>query len=203
MHTIEHAIFSSSSYETQFCALLMVSSGFITQMILYMLKISNQLRRFRHVYEMLSMTFNQEHEEPEWIGRSSFNQTTCSLISVISKSHYWIGSFGIRQPLAWNSSRNMWAAESLLFFPQRTFFFFGVLRERDQARKGDKRPSVTKTILVKRDAQIDAEQSSGQPSLLRDVYKTMQCPGSPCENKDGYFWQDPHGKYITNSGHIT
>lgn len=68
--------------------------------------------------------------------------------------------------------------------------------DNDPARKGDKRgaTSVTKAMLVERDAQIDAEQSSGQPSLWRDVYKTMRCPGSPCENKDGYCWQDPHGK---------
>jgi hypothetical protein len=66
----------------------------------------------------------------------------------------------------------------------------------DPARRGDKSgaTSVSKTRLSELDAQIDAEQSSGQPSVWREVYKTMQCPGSPCDNKDGYCWQDPHGK---------
>lgn len=32
---------------------------------------------------------------------------------------------------------------------------------------------MTRTMLVEQDAQIDAEQSSGQPSLWWDVYKTM------------------------------
>lgn len=61
------------------------------------------------------------------------------------------------------------------------------------SRPGDKQgtTSVTKTMLSKRDAQIDAEHSSGQPSPWRNVYKSMHCPGSPCQNKDGYCWQDP------------
>lgn len=78
--------------------------------------------------------------------------------------------------------------------------------DNDPARRGDKRgaTSVTKKMLAEGDAQLDAEQSSGQPSFWRDVYKTMRCPGSPCDNKDGYCWQDPHGKKnITNSGHTT
>ena len=76
MHTTEHAIFSSSSCKTQFYALLMVFSGFFTQMTPYRLKISSQLRRFRHIYEMPSMTFNQEREKPNRTGKSSFSQTS-------------------------------------------------------------------------------------------------------------------------------
>jgi hypothetical protein len=53
---------------------------------------------------------------------------------------------------------------------------------------------VIKTRLSKLDAQINAEQSFGQPSVWREVYKAMRCPGSPCDNKDGYCWQNPHRK---------
>jgi hypothetical protein len=49
-------------------------------------------------------------------------------------------------------------------------------------------------MLAEREARIDAEQSSGQYSAWRDVYKTMRCSGSPCKNKEGYCWQDPVGK---------
>jgi len=54
--------------------------------------------------------------------------------------------------------------------------------------------SVTKTMLTEREARIDAEQSSGQYSAWRDVYKKMRGSGSPCKNKEGYCWQDPVGK---------
>lgn len=74
------------------------------------------------------------------------------------------------------------------------------------SRPGDKRgtTSVTKTMLSKRDAQIDAEHSSGQPSPWRNVYKTMHCPGPPCQNKDGYCWQDPVRKkhYYLKTHHL-
>ena len=87
MHTTEHAIFSSSSCKTQFYAPLMIFSGFITQMTLYRLKILSQLRRFRHICEMPSMTFNQEHEEPNRTGKSSFSQTSyLFLVHDIEKS---------------------------------------------------------------------------------------------------------------------
>ncbi|EGD96536.1 hypothetical protein TESG_03976, partial [Trichophyton tonsurans CBS 112818] len=64
------------------------------------------------------------------------------------------------------------------------------------SRKGNKRGtgSVTKTMLAEQDAQIDAECSSGGPSVWRDVYKKMHCPGPPCQNSEGYCWQDPVGK---------
>src|SRR5436309_8525678 len=38
----------------------------------------------------------------------------------------------------------------------------------------------TQKLLVEREAQIDAEHASGQPSVWRDVYKMMRCPGPPC-----------------------
>ncbi|CAG7980453.1 unnamed protein product [Penicillium salamii] len=74
------------------------------------------------------------------------------------------------------------------------------------SKRGDKRgnTSVTKTMLADREAQIDAEQSSGERSVWRDVYKTMRCPGPPCENRDGYCWQDPVGKkhYFLKTHHL-
>jgi hypothetical protein len=54
--------------------------------------------------------------------------------------------------------------------------------------------SVTKRILAERDAQIDAEIASGQPSVWRDVYRKMCCSGPPRQNSQGYCWQDPVGK---------
>lgn len=65
-----------------------------------------------------------------------------------------------------------------------------------RSRKGDKRSgaSVTNKMLADRDNRIDAKQICGERSPWRDVYKKMRCPGSPCENRDGYCWQDPSGK---------
>ena len=54
--------------------------------------------------------------------------------------------------------------------------------------------SVTRSMLTERDLRIDAEHASGQPSVWRDVYKTMRCPGSPCRHEGQYCWQDPVGK---------
>lgn len=67
----------------------------------------------------------------------------------------------------------------------------------DQPSNGaDKRgqTSVTRRMLHARDAEIDAEQVSGQPSAWRDVYRVMRCPGSPCRLESQYCWQDPVGK---------
>lgn len=62
--------------------------------------------------------------------------------------------------------------------------------------RNDKRgkSSVTKKRLAERDVQIDAEESSGQYSVWRDVYRTMRCPGPPCRHEGQYCWQDPEGK---------
>ncbi|KAJ5993368.1 hypothetical protein N7451_009092 [Penicillium sp. IBT 35674x] len=54
--------------------------------------------------------------------------------------------------------------------------------------------SVTTRMLADRDAQIDAEQVSGQHSVWRDVYRVMRCPGPPCRHEGQYCWQDPEGK---------
>lgn len=64
------------------------------------------------------------------------------------------------------------------------------------ARKTDKRgnSSVTNRMLRDRDNQLDAEDCSGRPSVWRDVYQKMRCPGPPCQHEGQYCWQDPVGK---------
>lgn len=64
--------------------------------------------------------------------------------------------------------------------------------------------SVTKGMVTERDAEIDAEQASGQPSIWREVYRTMRCPGPPCRHEGQYYWQDPNGKkhYKLRSSHM-
>jgi hypothetical protein len=64
------------------------------------------------------------------------------------------------------------------------------------SRTSDKRgtTSVTKRMLTERDARIDAEYTSGQHSVWRDVYRIMRCPGPPCRHEGQYCWQDPVGK---------
>lgn len=54
--------------------------------------------------------------------------------------------------------------------------------------------SVSKRMLADRDAQLDAEEVSGQPSVWRRVYNMMRCPGPPCRHDGQYCWQDPVGK---------
>ncbi|OQE62923.1 hypothetical protein PENNAL_c0256G06018 [Penicillium nalgiovense] len=54
--------------------------------------------------------------------------------------------------------------------------------------------STSKRRLADRDARIDAEQSSGQYPVWRDVYRVMRCPGPPCRHEGQYCWQDPEGK---------
>ncbi|EHA21825.1 hypothetical protein ASPNIDRAFT_56474 [Aspergillus niger ATCC 1015] len=70
-------------------------------------------------------------------------------------------------------------------------------REDNSSSRGtDKRgtSSVTNRMLRQRDDQIDAEECSGQPSVWRDVYRKMRCPGPPCQHEGQYCWQDPAGK---------
>ncbi|KAJ5642756.1 hypothetical protein N7490_006756 [Penicillium lividum] len=53
------------------------------------------------------------------------------------------------------------------------------------------RTSVTKRMLADRDAQLDAEDASGRPSVWREVYQMMRCPGPPCRHDGQYCWKDP------------
>lgn len=52
--------------------------------------------------------------------------------------------------------------------------------------------------------QVDAEESSGQPSVWRDVYRKMHCPGPPCHHEGQYRWQNPVSKkhYRSRTHHI-
>ena len=64
------------------------------------------------------------------------------------------------------------------------------------SRKGDKRSSTSATqqMLGERTMQIDAEEeTSGQPSIWKDVYNLMRCPGPPC-HLGPHCWRDPIGK---------
>lgn len=54
--------------------------------------------------------------------------------------------------------------------------------------------STTARMLREREAQIEAECSSGQPAAWRDVYKVMRCPGRPCHHNGQFCWLDPAGK---------
>jgi hypothetical protein len=62
--------------------------------------------------------------------------------------------------------------------------------------KTDKRgpSSTTNTMLREWDDQANTEESSGQPSVWRDVYRVMRCPGPPCHHEGQYCWQDPESK---------
>jgi hypothetical protein len=63
------------------------------------------------------------------------------------------------------------------------------------AQRGNKRgASATQRMLNDRAMQLDAEQeATGNPSIWRDVYTLMQCPGSPCDLGQ-YCWRDSFGK---------
>jgi hypothetical protein len=64
------------------------------------------------------------------------------------------------------------------------------------SRKTGKRgsSSTTQHMLAERDAQLEAErESSGQPSIWRDVYELMRCPQKSC-NSGPHCWCDPVGK---------
>nr|KMM69072.1 hypothetical protein CPAG_05395 [Coccidioides posadasii RMSCC 3488] len=49
-------------------------------------------------------------------------------------------------------------------------------------------------MLAEQESQLDAEHSSGGPSLWQVVYKKMCCSGPSYQNSEGYCWQDPVGK---------
>ncbi|EFW14609.1 conserved hypothetical protein [Coccidioides posadasii str. Silveira] len=68
--------------------------------------------------------------------------------------------------------------------------------EESYPRKADKRgaSSVTRRMLAEREAQIDAEHTSGQSSVWREIYRMMRCPGPPCRQEAQYCWQDSVGK---------
>ena len=64
------------------------------------------------------------------------------------------------------------------------------------SRKADKRgsSSITQQMLIERAEQLGVEQeSSGQPSIWREVYNLMRCPGAPC-HLGPHCWRDPVGK---------
>lgn len=62
------------------------------------------------------------------------------------------------------------------------------------SRNIDKRRSTTRRMLTELDAELNLEEeATGQVAIWRDVYKTMRCPGSPC-NKGEHCWRDPDGK---------
>jgi len=49
-------------------------------------------------------------------------------------------------------------------------------------------------MLADRAAQLEAEQeTTGNPSVWREVYALMRCPGPPC-NLGPHCWRDPFGK---------
>lgn len=65
-----------------------------------------------------------------------------------------------------------------------------LVRSRDKRS----RPSATNRMLAERSVQIDAEEdSSGQPSAWRYVYKLMRCSGPPC-HLGPHCWVDPDGR---------
>jgi hypothetical protein len=64
--------------------------------------------------------------------------------------------------------------------------------------------SATKRMLADRATQLDAEEeSSGHPSVWRDIYALFRCPGSPCD-LGPYCWQDPSSKkrYKLRTSHL-
>lgn len=49
-------------------------------------------------------------------------------------------------------------------------------------------------MVAKRAAQLDAEDETGSnPSVWREIYSMMQCPGLPCD-LGPHCWRDPYGK---------
>ena len=62
-------------------------------------------------------------------------------------------------------------------------------------RRGNKRgSSATQKMLADRATQLDAEQEiTGNPSVWREIYALMRCPGPPC-NLGPHCWRDPFGK---------
>jgi hypothetical protein len=62
------------------------------------------------------------------------------------------------------------------------------------SRSINQRSSTTQRMLTELNTQLNVdEELTGQPATWRDVYKTMQCPGPPCD-KGPHCWCDPIGK---------
>ena len=63
------------------------------------------------------------------------------------------------------------------------------------SKRVDKRgaSSVTQQMLSERNTQLDAEQGTSEPSVWRQVYHLMRCPGAPC-HLGPHCWRDPDGK---------
>jgi hypothetical protein len=56
------------------------------------------------------------------------------------------------------------------------------------------RSSITQRMLTELNTQLNTdEELTGQPATWREVYKTMQYPGAPCD-KGPHCWSDPVGK---------
>ncbi|KAH6653382.1 hypothetical protein BKA67DRAFT_319170 [Truncatella angustata] len=59
--------------------------------------------------------------------------------------------------------------------------------------RGRARASATKSMLAARATQIQAEESSGKPTIWVAVYQITRCPGPPC-HLDPHCWQDHETK---------
>lgn len=72
----------------------------------------------------------------------------------------------------------------------------GPLPVNNSMKKRDKKGpvSIPQRMLAERELQLNAEEeSSGQPSIWREVYSLMRCPGPP-SNLGSYCWITPEGK---------
>lgn len=65
------------------------------------------------------------------------------------------------------------------------------------------RKAATKAMLSRRATQVEAEESSGQPSIWVPIYQMMRCPGPPC-HLGPHCWQDSTTKkhYRMKSHHF-
>jgi hypothetical protein len=62
------------------------------------------------------------------------------------------------------------------------------------SRSVNQRSSTTQRMLTELNTQLSVDEDlTGQPATWRDVYKTMRCPGPPCD-KGPHCWCDPVGK---------
>ncbi|KAH1972669.1 hypothetical protein KXV92_005592 [Aspergillus fumigatus] len=70
---------------------------------------------------------------------------------------------------------------------------FKYIRDDVTPPRGD-RKGATRRMLAEREAEIVAEQCSGQPSSWRYAYKLMRCSVPSCSDFGQWCWQDPKGR---------